>query len=99
MKLFLNLFLIKCGQFSNSFANFQTNPTACMLSESTKAAEHLKNGEKYAKQNTPTHLGRLRLFYPSGNEGGAGVLRCHHAVGGTRGVGGGALEAGDPLGD
>ena len=70
-----------------------------MLSESIKAAEQLKNGEKYAKQNTPAHLGRLCLLYPSGNEGGAGVLRCHHAVGGARGVGGGALEAGDPLGD
>lgn len=53
----------------------------------------------HGKQNTPTHLGRLRLFYPSGNEGGAGVLRCHHAVGSARGVGGGALETGDPLGD
>ena len=25
-------------------------------------------------QNSPTHLGRLCLFYPSGDEGGAGVL-------------------------
>lgn len=24
--------------------------------------------------NPPTHLGRLCLFYPSGDEGGAGVL-------------------------
>lgn len=70
-----------------------------MPSENQKAMDQLKKRRNYGKQNTPTHLGRLRLFYPSGNEGGAGVLRCHHAVGGARGVGGGALEAGDPLGD
>ena len=26
------------------------------------------------KPNPPTHLGRSRLFYPPGDEGGAGVL-------------------------
>ncbi len=49
--------------------------------------------------NPPTRLGRLCLFYPSGDEGGAGVLRCDDAVGGARDFGSGALEAGDSVGD
>ena len=39
-----------------------TQPTGCV------------SRSLYGKLNSPTYLGRLCLFYPSGDEDGAGVL-------------------------